>query len=177
MWTAKKLLMQLGQRRGHARLEDLEPDQGQWSDVLRALQILKSRGLAETIESGRYRLTDDGRKLIIAQAAMRVDGAARQKRRTIRERVWWIIRKDRKVSIPGILSVIANEPERQYENIRDYIAGLVRGGILSPLPRRGGERRFILINDPGPLAPVLRRGGVIHDPNSGQDIVIREAVK
>lgn len=182
MWTAKQVLTLLSKRRGITRLEGLaQPPE--WDDILRAMQVLQRRGLAETIESGRYRITEEGRKLLIADAALGVcgDNPKPKARKSLRRRAWWVIRKSKKVTVNSILSTLADGKEKNAaNNIRDYLRQLTGAGFLVPMKRQRGQRgykRWLLINDPGPLAPVWRqKGNGVFDPNSGQTISLSKGV-
>ncbi|HGX92272.1 MAG TPA: hypothetical protein ENK35_03045 [Candidatus Tenderia sp.] len=157
--------------------------------IINAMQVLKRRGLAEIEKPGHYRITEDGRKHLVAQAAIR-SGSHESKPRTVtkglRKRAWWLIRKNKKVTLASLLSTLATGDEKSPEsNIRKYLRQLTRAGYLTELKRRPGQAKtsngfktWLLINDPGPLPPVWRqKDKTIYDPNSGETIPLyKEAI-
>lgn len=95
----------------------------------------------------------------------------------LRARVWWVIRNRKRVTIEDLLRTLADGSEREaYGNVRQYLKGLSRVGILDAAgerkedgkPTSNGLKVYRLANDVGHKAPVLKRGGKsVFDPNSG----------
>jgi len=92
----------------------------------------------------------------------------------LRPRAWWVIRKNRRVTLPDLLMTLADGSQKcPGGNLGRYLRCLARAGILVVDPERvddgkltsNGVLRYRLVKDLGPKAPVLRKDGV-YDPNA-----------
>ena len=180
---AVSLLDALDRRGGEADLHDLaadidRPDRGTGN----SLNVLIRRGLVERVSAGRYRLTEDGRTarrdgLAIKSGPRRPHTGVRTTKDSLRARLWAGLRAKRKGSIDALLRLAARGTERDPRvNAQKYLRGLDRAGLVrllewrEPNPTNPGAARgrWLLLTDPGPLAPVLRRDGSLYDPNTGR---------
>lgn len=134
--------------------------------------------LAERVERGCYQATDAG--VLAWQRGDRLTSGPRESRevrRTRREalntRLWAALRLERKSCIPDLLVKAVRGGERDAaHNAARYLRALRRAGYVRELPGRApgsaptsnGHKRYALLVDSGPLAPVARRDG-LYDPN------------
>lgn len=96
----------------------------------------------------------------------------------LRQRAWWVLRARGTVTIPGVLSAIADGTEKAAaSNIRRYFKALEYAGILTILPDRDrgkvatgqGFVRYRLVRNNGRMAPVVRQSmGEVFDPNTDE---------
>lgn len=149
------------------------------AQVSSACARLISRALVVRIETGCFRATGDG---LVALArgvdiksgprGPRPAGAPARRVRhvTQRDRLWQAMRIKGKFSVPELLELAGGSAA----NAQRYLARLARAGYLLELPRRGagtaptsnGFKRWALIRDTGPLAPLWRpRLRQVFDPN------------
>jgi len=96
------------------------------------------------------------------------------KRNNLRVRAWRAMRMKNKFTINDLISVAANGEEKDPRgNLGIYLTQLQRCGVIRRLPRRvrrpreggDGSYRYVLTNDLGPQAPIIRKNGV-YDQNS-----------
>ncbi|MDD2764981.1 MAG: hypothetical protein PHE83_13520 [Opitutaceae bacterium] len=149
-------------------------------DVVMAVQCLKRRGLAEARSVGVYAATEAGRAFVDAGhtvASGQTKARPRQQTRGLRQRAWWVIRARQVVSIPDLLSTLADGSEKNAaKNLSRYLAALVRTGFLQELSRRpgtaptsNGYKRYTLVRNNGRQAPVVRQHQrTVFDPNTGE---------
>lgn len=150
-------------------------------EVVLAVHRLKQRGLVVSAGLGQYAATEAGRAFLTA--GREVKGGQdtprpRTRTRGLRQRAWWVMRARRVVSLPELLSTLADGSERDAgANLAKYVRVLARAGYLAELPQRmagqspqsNGYKRYRLARDNGRLAPVLRqRQGAVYDPNTGE---------
>lgn len=191
MWTAQKLLTRLAKSHEAVPLACLrqEIDAASMPAVVNSMQVLKRRGLAQIERPGHYSITEDGRKHLIAHTAIR-SGSKAAKPRTVtkglRKKAWWLIRKNKKVTITSLLSTLATGEEKSPQsNIRRYLRQLTKAGYLAELRRQPGASKtsngfksWLLVNDPGPLPPVWRqKENSVYDPNSGEVTPLSQEMK
>lgn len=95
---------------------------------------------------------------------------------SLRQRAWNAMVIKRKFSLSDIVRCACKGGERQARNnIGRYITALTRVGVLAEMKRRlpptsetsNGEKRWLLVQELGRIAPALQRNGQIFDPNSG----------
>lgn len=113
-------------------------------------------------------------------SAIKGKSAPKIKCRGLRARAWWLLRKNRVMTLADILSTVCNGEEKEAEgNVGRWLRALVKTGIL----RRervadgkltsNGVYRYTLLTDIGPKAPVVRaKTGVVFNPNNGQTLPI-----
>lgn len=154
------------------------------AEVVMAVQRLKRRGLVEVLEPGVYAATEagsafaaSGREVASGQAASK----PRQRTRGLRQRAWWVIRAREVVTIPDLLSTLADGDERDaHANLAKYLKALHRTGFLVELsrtpgvaPTSNGHKRYRLARNTGRQAPVVRqRQREVFDPNTGASYAI-----
>lgn len=130
------------------------------------------RGLLERIEIGCYRLTRDGKKAaeegrVISSGPYRPDrGKCRApQQNTLRQRAWNVMRMGNAFTIGDLVMAACVGSEKNAEsNLQRYLKRLAHAGYVAELPVRvrgtkltsNGFKRFRLIRDTGPIAPVLR---------------------
>ena len=156
--------------------------------LVKAVCVLIARGLAERRERGCYVLSEAGAAFLagggrVTSGPNGPHTSSRpksRKRPTHRDRVWLAIRIRRKFGMGDLLELIddGTRPPRQgYANIRTYVAALTQAGLLVELPVRAegtaptsnGFKRWALVDDPGPAAPIWRAArGEVFDPNRGE---------
>ncbi|KZK97312.1 hypothetical protein PsAD14_02577 [Pseudovibrio sp. Ad14] len=142
------------------------------------------RGLAERVEIGCFQLTTEGKKAVadgvqLTSGPIKPDrGACRVPHKdTLRQRAWNFMRMGNSFSIADLLMATKLGGEKTAENnLHGYLRTLVKHGYLIVLPRcapstkptSNGFRRWRLLNDTGPIAPVWRRSNdTLFDHNLG----------
>lgn len=103
---------------------------------------------------------------------------SRKKRPTrgLRARAWWVLRKNKAMTIVEIQSTVCHGHERSAEsNLRRWFAALLKAGVVTAtkvddgIPTSNGSNCYRLVIDLGPKPPVVRaNGGEIFDPNSDE---------
>lgn len=171
---------------GVTRIEDLALTLPQSKkNLVKAVQVLKKRGLACSPDKGTYRLTEAGRIWAETGKPVSPGQGERPRRRTrgIRERVWWHFRAHGMATLKELTGTHADGTESAAEiNLYKYLSALEKAGVLSRCARRIPARQsrglvqWKLARDLGPLAPVWRESAkTVYDPNSGEVISIAPA--
>ncbi len=185
-WTSQEVLAALAVNVSLASAQIARVAGVKGKSLENALYRLRSRALVELLDNGAgYRITDAGRAFLAAGKRFTSGPRGEQPGKrmfkgTLRERAWYMMRIRRKFSLGGLLERIARGEERDAEsNIGKYLRALVRAGFLSEIRRKKGEaaaptsngvKRYLLVRDPGPAAPLwIQRRGVMHDPNTEED--------
>ena len=151
---------------------------------------LAKRGYAISL-SGEYVCTPEG--LIFAQSGQEIKsgpaGFERQKPRvidgSIRTKAWRAMRIKVKFSLEDLGRSVLDGSEGgkdPLENIRKYVAGLQKTGYLIEMKRRipgsaptsNGSKRWMLVRNTGPLAPVIRKGNQVWDQNEERNYPFAE---
>lgn len=110
--------------------------------------------------------------------------ALRGKSFGLRARAWWVMRETGRFTINGLLAIVADGGEADAaSNLRKYIHALTRAGVLAvdgreppSSPTDNGAKRYRLVRNSGPRAPVWRASrGEVYDPNTGAAYPIQEA--
>lgn len=159
-------------------MENLSLNRRQFNDALRRLQI---RGYA-IVTDGGISLAEAGR-LANERGEVISGGAHRQVKRarnTFRQRAWAAMRIRGTFTIGEIVSDATVESDIQArDNAARYLCRLGQAGYVRELRRRvpgtvagsNGFKRYQLVENTGPLAPVFREYlCAIHDPNLGKDV-------
>ncbi|WP_238121987.1 MULTISPECIES: MarR family transcriptional regulator [unclassified Xanthobacter] len=147
-------------------------------DIGEACGKLVRRGWVDRLERGCFTLSSEGRRALAAGEEITggprgpiAVAARRPKRRTIRDKMWSAIRMARKFDLAR-LEALAGATNA---NARRYVRALQRAGYLSELRRQPGEaatsngfKRWLLVDDPGALAPIPKLDGRVWDPNRKQ---------
>lgn len=127
-----------------------------------------------------YRATDLGR-----QVALLEDWAAGRMptRRCIPERLdraWRAMRVQGKFTTATLADATldASAPKatamQVMRAVAIYCRRLQAAGVLAPLPHKGSLRRWVLVNDLGPIAPIPQpSGGRVWDPNGARYLTAR----
>ena len=157
---------------GKTQLADLAVALGRSKrDAVMFAQALRRRGLIEIKAPGCYALTEagsawlaSGRQIASGQGTR----PGRQVGRGLRARAWWVLRKDGRASLDGLLSVVAEGREKDARsNLSRYLHGLGKAGILQE-DTRNGKPVWVLEKNLGRKPPVIRfTQGVVFDPNHG----------
>lgn len=130
------------------------------------------RGLLERVEVGCYQLTLKGRQavadgVVIRSGPIRSDTCKCRApwKRTLRQHAWNAMRMSGSFTIGELVVASATGKEGDPEaNLGRYLRVLVRAGYVAELPVRApgtkptsnGFKRFRLIKDTGPSAPIWR---------------------
>lgn len=147
---------------------------------------LARRGMVARTSPGKYRLTEAGLDAhatgkTITSGPKGPTNARHILRDTFRERAWRAMRV-RKTFTIGEIVADANRSEDETaarDNARRYISALKSAGYVGELARRvpgtapgsNGFKRFVLMHNTGPRAPVFRASvNALHDPNTGEDV-------
>lgn len=156
--------------------------------IVAAVQQLKRRGLVEIVSSGNYRATEAGHAWVASGKVVKAGQTDRRPRtatRGLRQRAWWVLRARKIVTLPELLSTLADGDERDARgNLRRYLKALAGAGFVHVLEKRSpgiaptsnGHLRYKLVRDNGRLAPVVRQhDGTVFDPNSEEVFPAQEA--
>lgn len=153
--------------------------------VVDAAAKLLARGYLERMGTGCYQLTETGLEaaregIVITSGPKGPTGTIPRHSGTFRERAWRAMRVRHRFTIGEIVADAGRgDPAADRQNATRYIRYLRAAGYVGELPRRvpgtaigsNGFKRFVLINNTGPRAPVYRgEAKAIHDFNLGKDI-------
>lgn len=99
-------------------------------------------------------------------------GMKRQRSYGLRSRAWWMIRKNKTVTLADLLMVLNDGARKNADrNIQQYLTLLTRVGVLSReriddgKSTSNGVYQYRLVNDLGFKNPIIRQNGVF-DANS-----------
>ncbi|MFN3314325.1 MAG: hypothetical protein ACK46Q_12780 [Hyphomonas sp.] len=164
-------------------LEELMSDLGlERRQAVNAAQNLRQRQYLTAAPGGVLCLTETGQAALAA--GEKISGS-RQKtvraiRDTFRERAWRSMRIRRRFTVGELVSDAARDDDAQpHDNARRYLARLAAAGFVKELPGRtashapgsNGHKRYMLIRNNGPKAPIWRaEANVVHDFNTGEDV-------
>lgn len=156
--------------------------------VVDAVHRLVDRELVVRTEIGCYRITEAGRAALDTGAVLTsgpnapFGAPARRQRVTLRDKLWRAMRiraaRGQKFTVRELLPLAeAGDEKAGLSNAGKYVAALGRAGYLAALARQrpaaltsNGEKRYALVRDSGPAAPVVRvRQGTVWDPNTGAE--------
>ncbi|MGZ8944340.1 MAG: hypothetical protein ACXW1W_02830 [Methylococcaceae bacterium] len=92
----------------------------------------------------------------------------------LRARAWWVLRKNRSMTLIELQTTICNGAEKNpVANLRKWLTKLVKAGVLDVArvddgkPTSNGSYSYTVVNNLGPKAPIVRaRTGLVFDPNS-----------
>jgi hypothetical protein len=92
----------------------------------------------------------------------------------LREKAWWVIRKNRSITLAELMLTICKGSEKTPRvNLQRWLTPLVNVAVLSRQRVSDGKQfsngsyRYTLMRDLGPKAPVVRaKAGEVFDPNS-----------
>ncbi|MFZ4539300.1 hypothetical protein [Propionivibrio sp.] len=143
--------------------------------VVRSVQILKRRRFVVSEAYGVYRPTAAGSEWL-ASGRIIPDGHSfprpRTQSRGLRQRAWWVIRARRTVTLPGLLTSLADGTEKNASgNLSKYLRSLSLAGFLKVLALKAGNGvlRYQVVRNNGRGAPVVRQAvGEVYDPNTGE---------
>jgi len=153
--------------------------------AMNAARALLRRRLMRKMAIGCFSLSEDGvvaarNEAVITSGPMGKTGVIATRTHTLRERAWIAMRIRRRFTIGEIVAAASREEEKNArENVRKFIVQLGRAGFVKELPNRlpgtrigsNGFKRFMLVRDTGPRAPVYRAElRVIHDANTGESL-------
>lgn len=95
----------------------------------------------------------------------------------LRQKAWWLLRKNQTMTLNEMLQTLNDGSHRDPEhNLRGWLNQLYFAGILGRERIRlasdpitsNGVYCYSLVEDLGPLPPVVRKTRDVLDPNSGQ---------
>lgn len=148
-----------------------------------AARVMVGRGWAERIEAGCFRLTAEGRRAhaageVIKYGSNNPKQYNRPRRKTLASRLWRAMRLTGKFTLNSLLELAGRGETNQIYSARVFVRALERAGYIQRLPRREpgfspnsrGYLRWHLIKDTGHLTPMVRRKGMLFDPNLGEDV-------
>jgi DNA-binding MarR family transcriptional regulator len=165
-----------------------------------ACQRLIRNGFLRRTGKGCHKLTDAGRTALAECAKLRSgpkgpqESGHRKRDRGDRQRIWNVLRIGRKVTVDEIImrtsaTDVAADDDKSRKSTRSntlkYVQALCRAGYVATLARReaplnltsNGCKRYLLISDTGPDAPVVRVSRkALYDPNLEKEIsLVRES--
>lgn len=155
----------------------------QRSSISKSVNMLISRGFAERVEIGCYQLTRAGRKA--AQNGEKIGAGrwrplperAQRPRASLRQKAWNVMRMGDVFTSDDLAMLAGSGYRRPIADLQSYICLLRRAGYLHEMPvrKRGttpghqGFRRYRLIRNTGPIAPVWQANRkVLFDHNLGE---------
>lgn len=140
--------------------------------------------LVERVERGCFRISAAGKAARANGSVTFRPGPKGPMARTrpvagsFRAKAWGAMRLRQKFTVADLVTRARTDDDRMPENNATYyLRGLAAAGYVRVLPLRepghkptsNGFRRYALIRDTGPLAPVIRKGGTeVYDPNTGE---------
>ena len=129
-----------------------------------------------------YRLSPEGEAAAAAGEVFRngLVGRVKPVPGTTRERAWRAMRIRRTFTLGDLVSDAANPGEGQpRDNIGRCLLKLEQAGYVRALPPRAGagrSKRYVLMNNTGPKAPIFRSEmGVVFDQNLGENVPCTQA--
>lgn len=163
--------------------EELDLTRRQISD---AAACLFRRDYLMWMGAGRYKLSEAGAAAaqageVITSGPKGPGGKTKEHRNTLRQRAWRSMRMRRRFTVPDLVVDAATPGDgKPEENIQRYVRGLKAAGYVRDLPRRAeataptsnGHKRWILVRDTGPRAPVaLSKVKGFRDHNLEEDVL------
>lgn len=153
--------------------------------VIQIMSNIVSRGFAERLENGVYRLSIEGKSLkasgkhpVFHSGAFKTYNRNKIVKDCLRNRVWKLIRLQKKFTIDEILAIAKNGDEKDpRNNIQKYLRALKAAGYILETPKRlkgesntsNGFKQYVLVRDTGNKTPILRpRTNKIYDPNTSE---------
>jgi len=99
----------------------------------------------------------------------------------LRARAWWVLRKNKSMTLIDIQSTICDGSEKNpVANLRKWLNKLVDAGVMEAERvddgklTSNGSYRYTVRENLGPKAPIVRaKTGQVFDPNSGKIVVKR----
>lgn len=160
--------------------------------VVKAVGRLIARGWAERAEIGCYRLTAAGAQALAAgvritsgpNGPLTARRPPRRRAAPLYELIWRALRIRGKATIADLLELAGRDGRTAANTAAVYLRVLARAGYLRVLPRRepgtaptsNGYKRYQLLRDTGPLAPVARlHRRALFDPNLDRTVWPEEA--
>jgi len=100
---------------------------------------------------------------------------ARTKAAGLRNKAWWVLRKNKSMTVCQIQQSICDGSEGNSEtNLRVWLNHLAKAGLFERVRvddgklTSNGSYEYRLVKDLGAKAPVVQKSkGVVYDPNSG----------
>lgn len=151
---------------------------------------LLTRGMVEQVKDGCFRLTPVGDVARLAAAEPLRKGPTgphtglRKPRaaQTFQQRLWKVLRLNPKATVSRLVQLAGDGRQKQEtRTAQHYLLLLRRGGIVVEMRQRAepnypnsrGEKRWMVVNDLGPEAPIWRAGKrAFFDPNKGVHIEV-----
>lgn len=144
-------------------------------EIADACSRLVRRGWIDREERGCFVLSDEGRRAFAAGETITSGPngpiepqARRPRRRTVRDKMWSTMRLTKKFDLARLEEMAG----ASNSGARAFATALARAGYLSELRRQPGEaptsnghKRWLLVDDTGPLTPVIKSDGRVWDAN------------
>lgn len=94
----------------------------------------------------------------------------------LRERAWWLLRKERVCTMQTLLDTLAEPHHRGAQNnLAKYLRALLKAGYVQSRGM-GLETEYSLLRNSGCAAPLWREAkGLVTDPNTAEVYVIGDA--
>lgn len=132
--------------------------------------VALQRRLVDGVAAGTYTVTADGAAAIAAagQGAMLMAGAAGPRPATpgsLRARLWQLLRIRKALTADEAVQLLADAGDSAFTSKRNRANECLRGwaanGVLQVSAKVGprGQKRYVLVADPGPAVPTIRIGG------------------
>ncbi len=141
---------------------------------------LRKHGFLTKTGRGCHKVTQAGKDVVMAGGKLRSgpkgpEYGQRHRDPGLRQKVWNVLRMGKKRTIDDILMIVVEGTERDARNnVRKYLQALAKAGYLTVMPQReaplnmtsNGCLRYLLVDDTGPIAPVMSVArGMVYDRN------------
>jgi predicted transcriptional regulator len=140
--------------------------------ISQACSKLVTRGFVDRVETGCFQLTEGGKLVFennanLSSAPIGPRVKPRKHAKSMRIRIWRAIRMKRKFTISDIVTLASKEEKAPRDGVQRYLCVLSQAGYLHRLKQAGKARRYSLIRDLGPEAPIIRNNRTeVYDPNT-----------
>ncbi len=142
----------------------------------RTLGRLVSRGMAERVRPGCFRLNEVGQLALTSSERPikrgpkgKHSGPRRPPKNSFLERLWRALRREKKGTLSSLIPLALRDERNPTSGARRFFRRLASVGVIVAIARTGsaGEIRWLLVRDLGPLAPNWSDArGALYDPNS-----------
>jgi len=140
--------------------------------ISQACTKLVYRGFVDRVETGCFQLTKEGRivvsnNAVLNSAPIRPFGKKRKHGKSMRIRIWRAVRLKQKFTISDIVTLASKNEKAPRDSVQRYLRLLFQSGYLRDLKSDKRTRRYVLIRDTGPEAPMIQRDKkAVYDPNT-----------
>ncbi|MDV7341005.1 hypothetical protein RYZ26_15470 [Terasakiella sp. A23] len=140
--------------------------------IIQACGKLVARGMVDRVDTGCFQLTEEGKMVFASGTELTSAPQApftncRKHTNSMRMRIWHAMRLKQKFTIADLTKLVARDEKAPRDGVQRYLKVLELAGYLRPLRKSGREKRFSLIRDLGPEAPMIRNHRTeVYDPNT-----------